>query len=198
MMTTASSAGWRSMPLAAAALALALAMIGYPTGTRAQGLVEKDPDKCALINVAHFYLRCANFQLHLIYEQQRLIADKPSPQIKAVLGATLKETKDLHVDYLSVAIFHYNLAGLKLDKNVVLAREKVDLPYIKAAFEEVHQRVRQDNTGKRNPPKPNILDLCSRSGLGAEAKHDAKIQERRLQFKREAEQLAQNGKSCIK
>ena len=78
------------------------------------------------------------------------------------------------------------------------SRMNIDTPHIKAAFEEMDERARQTSTGKRKPPKPNMLDICSGAGLGAEAKDNAKIEARRSELKREAEHLARSGQSCVK
>ena len=160
--------------------------------------VEKNPNKCALINLAHFYLRCANLHIALGREQKRLLEKKLAPEMKAALEATSKPTEELIADYLGVAMTAYNLAGRKLDNGAMDAREKLDRPEVEAAFAEAMERVRQQNTGKRNSPKPNILELCSLKELGAEAKDNKKINERLERFKGEAQRMAQAGKSCIK
>jgi len=55
-----------------------------------------------------------------------------------------------------------------------------------------------EDTRSGHPSMPPLVQLCSSHGLGAEVKDNKKIEERRAQLKREAEQLAQNGRSCVK
>ena len=197
-MILVADAGRRSAVFAATALAALLTLLFYSCKMHAQELVERDPDKCAFINLANFYLRCAIFQTEMIFEQERLIAKTNSTQNKALLGAILEATKKLQEDYATVAYSAYKFAGREMDIEVMRARRNVYLPDIKAAFEEMEQRSRRDSTRKRNPPKANILDLCSANVLGVEVKDNKKIEERRQEFRREAEQLAQKGRSCIK
>src|SRR5262249_41759432 len=135
-----------------------------PLLSRSRAIREKtDPAKCAFINVANMYLRCANFYAPLVNQQQRLVAKNKSPQNKAALDSTLK----VQADYIEVALNNYKLADRKFEMKDIVAREKIDRSLIDDAYDgSADEFMLQDE--KRSPPKSSLADLCSIKGLGAD------------------------------
>jgi hypothetical protein len=158
----------------------------------AQPATEKDPDKCAMINQAHYYLACANINGVLAaLNKPSKSATKEQREAAAVAG----ELQNL---FTQVAINLYSAADMQLTEHVLTARLKLDEPHIKAAAEELRERVRMQITGKRASPRPNMLDLCTRKVLGAEITDKDKLVTRFKQFRQEADQLLARQASCLK
>lgn len=186
----------RGLPLAVVLLALSLSS-GVMQEARSQNVTETDPSRCAIINLAHYYLICAdiNTELHAYINQK---VPKDLARATKIERESVKITKDLERDFISAAYDLYAQAGRKLTPEVVSVRMQSNKADVKAALEEYAQRVKQQILGERAAPKPNMFALCTQQVLGAEIRDQEKLNRRFNEYVREANQLLQKQKSCIK
>jgi hypothetical protein len=181
--------------LSAAIFALVLAF-AFSGMAHAQNEVEKDPIRCAAINLANLYLRCVNI-LHAI----GMMSDdmrKGRPPKSQVERDAKKASYDQQVMYTRWIIALYQTGGRKFDDKVSTARGKIDDPHVLAALEEQMERVAQQLTGTRKPPKPNMYEECTVRRLGLEIHSVEKVNAHLRALQQEAAQLAQSTRSCIK
>src|SRR4029453_2230955 len=191
-MTAGRCTGWRALVVAVVALASSLGAITYPSGALAQDLMERDPEKCALVNLAHFYLQCATLFAHYVDQIQGPVARTQSPQDKAFLQQVERLRNEFFVEVFEL----YKLAGRKLHSGAMYARMKIDKPKVLADIEE-DNRARREGTGLSSS-KTSVTYLCSANVLYAEIKDKTKVQKRLSEFRGEAIKLIQAGKPCIK
>jgi hypothetical protein len=181
--------------LSAAIFALVLAF-AFSGMAQAQNEIEKDPIRCAAINLANLYLRCVNI-LHAI-EMMSDDMRKGRPPKSQVERDAKKASYDQQVMYTRWIIALYQTGGRKFDDKVSTARGKIDDPHVLAALEEQMERVAQQLTGTRKPPKPNMYEECTVRRLGLEIHSVEKVNAHLRALQQEAAQLAQSTRSCIK
>ena len=178
-------------------LALSLLVFSAPNGARAQERVENDPGKCAAINLAHYYMICAgiNTAIHVMLKSD---ADKRGARASKKEREAVTITKENVGDFLQAASNLYKFAGRTLTVDDSDAQTKIHMPHVHAALEEYAEQVRQEIMGDRKPEKPNMYRLCTRHVLGAEIRDANKLNAKLKEYLREAEQLLQKQKSCLK
>jgi hypothetical protein len=181
--------------LSAAIFALVLAF-AFSGMAQAQNAVEKDPIRCAAINLANLYLRWVNI-LHAI-EMMGDDMRKGRPPQSQVERDAKKASYDQQVMYTRWIIALYQTGGRKFDDKVSTARGKIDDPHVLAALEEQMERVAQQLTGTRKPPKPNMYEECTVRRLGLEIHSVEKVNAHLRALQQEAAQLAQANRTCIK
>lgn len=186
-------------------LALAALMSWLPP-TRAQGVLpESDSQKCAMINLAHYYLRCANVNNALAGLIQEGITKSPS-QASQEQRDSAAVMDGLVRDFIEISVKLYKLAGRELTPEIAKARQLADQKDVGAALEwylsrqvEIMEALAKGQKPKPRTAVPNhIVDLCSRAKLGQEVREVANVDARFLLYHQEAQQLLSKQHSCLK
>lgn len=192
--------GWKNF--CAAVVAVAIQSSSAPTGS-AQTPSIAEADRCALINLANYYLRCANVNNTVLALVEDGIKRNPAGAAKEQRDAAAV-MKSLVNDFITVSFSLYQRAGQQLTPEIAKARERADEKDITAALEGYLSRLeaimKARIKGQKVPdPTPNrVLELCARPKLGQEIREPSKIDARFLLFHQEAKQLLSQNKSCLK
>jgi hypothetical protein len=168
---------------------LALSLILIPL---APSLAETDPAKCAMINLANYYLRCADINAKL----GMLLGDGNSSAPK--VRKAVKLVEELKMDFLAVAVSLYKVSGSELTVDVMKERTKQNQPYVEAAVIEFLEQTRATINGRKPAPGTSMVDLCTRPQLGTEIRDATRLDARLKEFVAEANQLRASQASCIK
>jgi hypothetical protein len=180
--------------------ALLLGVLGFIFGvppTNAQGAPESDPQKCAHINLAHYYLRCANVNNAILGLIQYGI--KGSSQTKKETRDYAAAMEDLVNDFAEMSANLYQRAGKKLTKEALEARARADKKDIDAAVEVYLSGAKGPKPKADADSNPNhVVNLCAIPVLGHEIRDSDKLNARFLKFEHEARQLLAKQSSCLK
>jgi hypothetical protein len=172
-------------------------IFGVPP-TNAQGAPESDPQKCAYINLAHYYFRCANVNNAILGLLEDGLKRNPAGASQTQHEAATV-IKTLMNEYIGISLHLYKLAGRGLTPDIASARQRADEKDVVAAVDEWLKRTLAGIKREKVMPKPgHVLELCARPSLGQEIKDNDRVNARLLLFQQEAKQLLSKQQSCLK
>lgn len=175
----------------------------FAPSARAQTPSPPEAERCALINLANYYLRCANVHTAMLGLIEDGIKRDPAGAAKEQREAAAV-TQSLLTDFISVSVQLYQRAGQQLTPDFATARQRADEKDVDAAVgwylsrrETIMKALLKGQKAPETTPNP-VMDLCTRSKLGQEIREPNKIDARFLVFHQEAKQALSQNKSCLK
>jgi hypothetical protein len=153
---------------------------------------ESNPNKCAMLNLAHFYLKCARLN-------DALIGLISNPSAGGEVRKAVKVSEAARTAFISVAFNLYKIAGRELTPEVLAERRNQDEPDVASGLEEFLRTVQNRVARKKAKLNPtNVLYQCTGPAINEEIKTEAKVRERLGRYRIEADELIKKKPSCIR
>jgi hypothetical protein len=143
-------------------------------------------EQCAFMNLAHYYLKCAHVQGHLLSMLEGRDAKLPKKEREALK----KNTGDRQVlmgEFVQLSSDLYKLAGKELTAEIMLEKGQLNSSEMKMFADEI-----------KRPGPSTMWGRCERNELGQEIRDDEKVSARLRQYLREAKDADAKNKSCLK